>query len=104
MREPNTQHCSYFGRKLSNLSCDQIEVNKGYVVIGSDNDDEIYFSLNDTPETVQVKERGKIYALYEPDEGEGHCIEIDLEDVLRFSAQYCRGLYEKNTRRRGCPE
>ena len=51
-RKPNTQECIFFGRKLSNLSCDEIEVSEGYVSIGSDRDDEIYFRKNDLGELI----------------------------------------------------
>lgn len=95
-KKANSQECIYFGRKLSNIICDDIKVSLGYVVIGSDNDDEIYFDIeanvykeNDRT----LKERVKITAIC--DDENGHCVDIDLEDVLRFAAKYCRGIYDR---------
>jgi len=101
-RKPNTQECTFFGRKLSNNSCDDIAVSEGYVAIGSDSDDEIFFHKNDLGELIlpegAVRERVTITCIndggndVEPD-GEGWCFDIDLEDVLRFAARNCRGVY-----------
>lgn len=90
-RLPNSQECKYHGRKLSSLICDireldtqYIETNVNHLCIGSDSDDEIY----DFDGLNMVKERVKIYLTNEG-------IEIDLEDVLRFSANHCNGIYER---------
>lgn len=98
MRNPNSQECSYFGRKLSCVSCDDIEVSKGYVCIGSERDDEIYYDIKTIePKENMVKERITITAIYEPEigEDEGHCVDIDLEDILRFAAKHCQEIYER---------
>ena len=101
-RKPNSQECIFFGRKLSNISCDEIEVSDGYVAIGSDSDDEIFFHKNDLGELTlpadALRERVTITCIndggsdVEP-EGEGWCFDIDLEDILRFAAKNCRGIY-----------
>ena len=92
MRKPNSQECMHNGRKLSNVCCDNIEVGSGsdYVCIGSDHDDEIYDFHGDK----MLKERVTI-TVFADVEGAESCIEIDLEDVLRFSATYCYGIYER---------
>lgn len=95
MRDPNSQECAFFGRKLGNIN-NHIEVNLGYVVICSDRDDEIYFDVIDNQHVApegMLKERVKITALHEGEPG--HCFDIDLEDVLRFAAKYCRGIYDR---------
>lgn len=94
-RNPNTQECAYFGRKLSNTSCDNIQVSLGYVVIGSEKDDEIHFGECLEDGEAMLEERVKITLLYEPDEGDGFVSQIDLEDVLRFAAQNCSGIYKR---------
>lgn len=100
MREPNSHECSYFGRKLGNTRC-AIEVSLGYVVIGSENDDSIYFGECLEKGEEMLKERVTITAMFEPesfDDGpmeDGHCFDIDLEDVLRFAAKYCNGIYKR---------
>ena len=104
MRKPNTQDCDYFGRNLSSNTCDDIEVSEGYVAIGSDRDDEIYFSKNEYGEMVlsegALRELVKITCIndggngVEPT-GEGWCFDIDLEDILRFAARNCRGIYTR---------
>ena len=91
LREPNSQECLYFGRKLSCFVCNEgvIETNADDICIGSDRDDEIYYESGDfKPEGAMLRERVKIYL---PD----YSIEIDLEDVLRFSARNCRGIYDR---------
>ena len=81
MRSPNSNECSDFGRKLSCIETD-IESSVG-IEIGSETDDKIYF-----PEGGEMlKERVKIYT----EDGQ----DIDLEDVLRFAAKYCRGIYDR---------
>lgn len=106
-RDPNSHECEFFGRKMSNFITDTpdlkdhyVQTSKGYVVIGSDSDDEIYDS--DGPD--MLKQRVKIYYLYEPEQqlvdAEGYVdqnfyVEIDLEDILRFSANSCRGIYTR---------
>lgn len=97
-REPNTHECSYYGRKLSCFSCDDIEVKPGYLVIGSESDDSIYWDDNYKIPGDMIKERVKIIAIddgHEDLDFEGHYVEIDLEDVLRFAANNCRGIYER---------
>lgn len=99
MRKPNTQECAYYGRKLGNVICDDIKTSIGTVCIGSDNDDQIYFgeSLEDGEE--MLKERVTITVMHDGDVVNGvtqeHEIEVDLEDVLRFAAKHCRGIYER---------
>lgn len=96
MRVPNSHECKDSGRKLSDLSCDDIEVNPGYVCIGSDDDDEIYSGECLQPGEKMLKERVKIFAMDEPEDGsDGHYVEIDLEDVLIFAAKNCRRIYER---------
>ena len=97
MRNTNTQECLYFGRKLSGICCDGIETSQGYVCIGSDRDDEIYFNEELGADQDMLKDRVKISAIYEPEIGdeEGYCVDLDLEDVLFFAARYCQGLYRR---------
>ena len=96
MRKPNSQECSFFGRKLSNICASSIEASNGYVCIGSENDDEIYFNIIDNvysePEGM-LKERITITAMKDGDDG--FLTEIDLEDVLRFAAKNCSGIYKR---------
>jgi len=77
LRPTNTQECLYYGYKLSNIDCDDIETTFRDICIGAERDDER-----------AIKERVKIFL---PDSGD----EIDLEDVLRFSAKHCRGIYDR---------
>ena len=96
MKEPNSHECLYFGRKLDNICCDDIEVSNGYVCIGSDNSDQIYFDIKDdvhSAPTDMLKERVTITAI--KDGEDGFLTEIDLEDVLRFAAKYCGGIYKR---------
>lgn len=92
MRSPNTQECFAGGRKLSNIVCDIQVTTEGedlplYMCIGSGRDDEIYDeSVTGEP---MLKERVKVYLPLDTD------IELDLEDVLRFAAMYCTGIYER---------
>lgn len=101
-RKPNTQECLYFGRKLSNISCDDIEVSEGYVAIGSVRDDEIFFHESNLGELIlpehALKERVTITCINDggndvDPKGEGWYFNIDLEDVLRFAARNCMGIY-----------
>lgn len=92
MREPNTQLCSYFGRKLSNIMLPEVEVTKPfYIVFGSERDDEIYFGdcLEDGEEMLMER------VLMTVMDDEGTYIDIDLEDILKFAAIHCRALYWK---------
>ena len=99
MRTPNSQECLYFGRKLSNVETGvevslgtpsyRLDTERTYAVIGSDRDDEIYDPVViDEPDHEMLKERVKIYL---PEEG----LEIDLEDVLRFAFENCRGIWDR---------
>ena len=85
MRSPNSQECIYFGRKLSDIVTD-IESSVG-IEIGSETDDKIYFPPVLKEGEEMLKERVKIYT----EDGQ----DIDLEDVLRFAAKYCRGIYDR---------
>ena len=96
MKEPNSQECSFFGRKLGNICFPSIEISDGYVCIGSENDDEIYFDIIDGAHTEpkgMIKERVTITAMKDGDDG--FLTEIDLEDVLRFAAKNCSGIYKR---------
>ena len=90
MRKPNSQECSYYGRKLSNTICEEIQHNADYLYVGSENDDLIYFgkALPDNEE--MLKERVKISV-----EVVDAILEIDLEDVLKFASKYCSGIYNR---------
>lgn len=90
-RQPNSHECAYFGRKLSCANCDGIEVQQGYICIGSDGDDSIYFE--DTDMDPSLKERVKITCMNDSDPG--WYFRIDLEDILIFAAKNCRGIYER---------
>ena len=92
-RPPNSHECKYYGRKLSSREPD-VEATTGYVIIGSDHDDEIYFdeSLPDGGGDM-LKVRIKLSALHEPDEGDGFRTDLDLEDILRFAAENCTEMY-----------
>lgn len=98
-RKPNSHECAYYGRKLGNVICDEIEVSLGYVVIGSDRDDEIYWGKCLNGDKEMLKERVVITAIHDGfdiDSGEvGHCFDIDLEDILRFAAKHCNGIYTR---------
>ena len=101
-REPNSHLCAYFGRKLSNVVTNiQTIDNKGdYVVIGSDRDDEIYFDVIENKFVApkpMLKERVTLTIL----SNFGNEMEIDLEDVLAFSAEYCEGIMIKVMQDRG---
>lgn len=93
-RPPNTQECVFFGRKMSNVVAD-VESDVGYVVIGSERDDEIYFGDSLSADECMLRERVKITVMHEPVTGDGFIVSIDLEDVLRFAAKYCGGLYRR---------
>jgi hypothetical protein len=96
MSKANSHECSCFGRKLGNTCVPSIEVSNGYVSIGSENDDQIYFNVIDNiysePEGM-LKERVTITAMKDGDDG--FLTEIDLEDVLRFAAKNCSGIYKR---------
>lgn len=89
--KPNSQECIFYGRKLSNILCDDINVEKGYVSIGSENDDEIYFGecLEDNKEMI----KGRVLITVMDDDC--CCIDIDLEDILKFARKNCNGIYER---------
>tara|TARA_R110000850_G_scaffold112728_1_gene226970 strand:- start:176 stop:487 length:312 start_codon:yes stop_codon:yes gene_type:complete len=96
MKKANSHECSYFGRKLGNTCCSSIEVSNGYVCIGSENDDEIYFDVINgayTESKGMIKERVTIAAMKDGDDG--FLTEIDLEDILRFAAKNCSGIYKR---------
>jgi len=105
-RLPNSQECMYFGRKLSNIICNDITIpqnhietsNEVYVCIGPDRDDEIYWDDNNLAAGPTLKERVVIHCINEDEKNNGengYAFDIDLEDVLRFAAKYCRGIYER---------
>ncbi len=105
-RPPNTQECKYFGRKMSNICCNVPEIpqnhietsDETYVCIGSHRDDEIYWNEKDKNPVPTLTERVLIHCINDDDvsNGEnGYAFDIDLEDVLRFAAQHCRGIYER---------
>ena len=92
MKEPNTQECESFGRKLSSVSLDDIAISAGWsICIGSDKDDEIYFPPALKHGEIMLKERVKVYL--ESDSGE--VCEFDLEDLLTASVKYCCKVYKK---------
>ena len=99
-RQPNTQECVYFGRKLSNVVCDSIESNAD-LCIGSENDDSIYFDVLDNVLTMTdetVKERVFLYVNSSgdsPNYTEHEEYKIDLEDLLKFAAENCNGIYKR---------
>jgi hypothetical protein len=82
-REPNTQECAFYGRKLSNTVFEGEA--DGNVCIGSDNDDSIYF--HDCEYGDVLKERVTVHVDFGLE-----CGEIDLEDLLKFCAEHCREL------------
>jgi len=90
--KPNSQECSFFGRKLSCIICD-IAISEGCEIwIGSERDDEIFFDTKDwsPKQDEMLKERVLIMV-----GDEDTHIEIDLEGVLRFAAKYCTGIYKR---------
>ncbi len=91
-RKPNTQECSYFGRKLGNICTDDISVSNGYVVIGSENDDQIYFGDSLHENEKMLKERVMITFV---SDDENFSYQIDLEDLLKFSAKHCHGIMKR---------
>lgn len=97
MKIPNSHECNHFGRKLSNINCDFIDISEGYLQIGSENDDLIYFGNNLSKDEKMLRERIKIIIIHESDdlEGGGFSSEIDLEDILKFSALHCKNLYKR---------
>lgn len=96
--KPNSQECAYYGRKLSDIRCDNIRTSAKYVVIGSDRDDEIYFGEALKAGEEMLQERVELSVLYDTDEGDERNIEIDLEDILVFARRYCNGIYERIAR------
>jgi len=108
-REPNSHECEYFGRKLSNHCCNDVETSgNSYLSIGSERDDEIYFKeVNGkyVQEDDMIKDRVTISVLddeteiYSTTSKESYRVsymaEIDLEDLLRFAAKNCAGIYER---------
>jgi hypothetical protein len=84
-RKPNNRECCYNGYKLSCLAdSENIETSEGYVVIGSD--------IDDTQEDFRVK----ITLISDDDTDDNiYYVEIDLEDVLRFAAKRCNGIYKR---------
>lgn len=95
IKQPNTHECLHYGRKLSNIACDNIEVDLGYIVIGSESDDEIYFGDCLRKGEKMLKERVKITAFYESVKHNAGILNIDLEDLLVFAAKYCKGIYSR---------
>jgi hypothetical protein len=70
MKKANSQECSFFGRKLSNIDIGRSE---GWdISIGCD-DQRVMITLD----------------CY----GDG--LDIDLEDLLAFAAKHCRGIVER---------
>lgn len=105
-REPNSHECIYFGRKLSNIICNDPELkdayvetsDETYVCIGTDRDDEIYWDDKNLAAGPTLKERVVIHCINDDEESNGEngfAFDIDLEDVLRFAAKYCRGIYDR---------
>ena len=96
---PNSQECIYYGRKLGNICCDDIYVDVGYISIGSNGDDTIDYNPENPPSDQKgmLKERVTLTCINDGDipDDELHLINIDLEDVLRWSAKYCRGIYDR---------
>ena len=91
MRKPNTQECEFFGRKMTSIVCD-VENNCTEIHIGHNNDDLIYFGDNLRLTGGEMrKERVTIYL----ENFVNQEVEVDLEDVLRFAAKHCRGIYER---------
>lgn len=81
METPNNNLCLFNGYKLSNIDTSSIRVSDGYIVIGGNEDD------------TGNEYRVQLTAM--KDEEPGHCVEIDLEDVLAFVVRYCPSLYKK---------
>lgn len=92
MRRPNSQECSYFGRKLSNIETDIGSGGNSYIYIGSNRDDEIYFPPVLKKGEEMLKER---VALFIEDVNGDFCTNIDIEDILKFAHKYCRGIYNR---------
>ena len=111
-REPNSHECMYYGRNLSESWIDSIQSNVSgalypdksessvNVSIGSDRDEEIYFNCK-PPEhktrkgkLIPIKEMLKERVLVFVDT-DNEAVEIDLEDILRFAAERCRGIYNR---------
>lgn len=91
MKKPNTQECVFFGRKMSNILPD-IDIHVGWsICIGSDRDDEIYFPPVLKHGEEMLKERVKVMI---EDDGGKYC-EFDLEDLLKFAAVNCKGIYDR---------
>ncbi len=85
-KKPNSHECAYFGRRLSNVCV----TDDCRVAIGSDRDDEIYYRMEGfDPKEPTLKERVQIYAGLDDD------YKIDLEDLLRFAAIHCTGIYDR---------
>lgn len=100
MRQPNSHEClPAYGRKMSNIVCDDIETSVGYVCIGSENDDQIYFGECLREGEDMLKERILITAMNDGDPKleykDGFLVNIDLEDVLRFAVKNCHGIYRR---------
>lgn len=105
-RAPNSQECKYFGRKMSCIICNDTEIpqnyihtsDETYVCIGSDCDDSIFWDDDNLAAGPTLKERVVIHCINEDEASNGEngfAFDIDLEDVLRFAAQHCRGIYER---------
>lgn len=98
-REPNSHECVFFGRKLSNHCLDDVKSDENtYLLVGSENDDEIYFgeSLKDGEE--MLRERVLVSFHRTIDDNGNECDlsnGFDLEDLLRFAARNCRGIYDR---------
>ncbi len=93
-RPPNSHECVYFGRKLSDVVCGDIGVSDGYVVIGSECDDQIYFGRQAAKDGVRMLKERVTLTAFKDGEG-GHLVDIDMEDLLRFAVKNCRGIYTR---------
>lgn len=101
---PNSHECSSFGRKLSCINTDHIRVNCGYVVIGHAEDDEILYHPDCINPDEEMKKVRIVISHYSDSMTEQDflnflhtygTVDIDLEDILRFAAEYCRGIYDR---------
>lgn len=90
MREPNSHECLYFGRKLSNIITNIESSAASDIYIGSDKDDEIYFP----PVLKEGEEMLKERVTLDISNGEFYD-SLDLEDILRFAATNCKGIYAR---------
>ena len=99
-RAPNSHECGYFGRKLGNIVCDSIEMelDDDYLVIGSENDDQIYFGecLKDGEEMLKGRVLVYYFHCYSGDSySTEDCYSFDLEDLIKWSCEHCTGIVER---------